>query len=363
MTIWDILEISPTTQQKTIKLAYAKLLKKYHPEENAQEFQRLRQAYELALAYASGQTININMDTEQAAENNPMDNMDKTAEPMSETDPSPSDVAFFVLDELSISAQQAFDAMQNFKQKGYFDNLVFSEAFQHCIAINCLTVVHRQAPFVDYLIDFFNWIEMVENIKPNNMMHVAVLNLIYATRDYRFYAYLEQLSTIETKKQAISKAEAWESCVAAKAILQPPKLIKFFFINQLRRRQREKIYTLIDELRDNYPSLIGRVNIDSYYWWRKSKRGDLSINFYKLINYLFMLMLTTFFIINLIVSDDNTQPRSETTATQESQATTNAENAPQDQHNLILETYENKDNKPLLGKSDITVEKILRHIH
>lgn len=51
-TIWDILGIPSTTNQKEIKHAYAKCAKKVHPEEHPEEFMRLNEAYRLALQYA-----------------------------------------------------------------------------------------------------------------------------------------------------------------------------------------------------------------------------------------------------------------------------------------------------------------------
>lgn len=52
---WRILEMEPTTDIQQIKQAYAVLAKKYHPEQYPEEFLKLRQAYEAALAFASGQ--------------------------------------------------------------------------------------------------------------------------------------------------------------------------------------------------------------------------------------------------------------------------------------------------------------------
>ncbi|MDF2572896.1 MAG: hypothetical protein K0R55_4500, partial [Sporomusa sp.] len=52
MTYWDILGIEPTEDIKALKRAYANKLKLYHPEDDMQGFQRLRQAYEWALAQA-----------------------------------------------------------------------------------------------------------------------------------------------------------------------------------------------------------------------------------------------------------------------------------------------------------------------
>jgi len=47
--IWRLLQIEPTRDQAQIKKAYAVQSRIYHPEENPQEFMRLRKAYQLAM--------------------------------------------------------------------------------------------------------------------------------------------------------------------------------------------------------------------------------------------------------------------------------------------------------------------------
>lgn len=52
MNCWSILGIEATSNKKDIKRAYSKLLKSYHPAEDPEGFQRLNEAYQLALSLA-----------------------------------------------------------------------------------------------------------------------------------------------------------------------------------------------------------------------------------------------------------------------------------------------------------------------
>jgi hypothetical protein len=52
MSHWQMLGLAPDADERSIKRAYARLLKVHRPDENPDEFQRLRQAYEATLAEA-----------------------------------------------------------------------------------------------------------------------------------------------------------------------------------------------------------------------------------------------------------------------------------------------------------------------
>ena len=52
--VWTVLGIDPTEDVSAIKRAYAERAKTCHPEEDAEGFLQLRQAYQAALDYAGG---------------------------------------------------------------------------------------------------------------------------------------------------------------------------------------------------------------------------------------------------------------------------------------------------------------------
>ena len=62
MDIWSILGIEPTREIAKIKMAYARQLKRYHPEDDPKGFQHLREAYDCALQIAKQFKDNLSID-------------------------------------------------------------------------------------------------------------------------------------------------------------------------------------------------------------------------------------------------------------------------------------------------------------
>lgn len=58
---YEILGIEKDADKKTIKHAYAKLVKQYHPEEQPEKWKRIHDAYELAMKIASVQKQNVSV--------------------------------------------------------------------------------------------------------------------------------------------------------------------------------------------------------------------------------------------------------------------------------------------------------------
>lgn len=72
MSHWQALSLTPDADERSIKRAYARLLKTHRPDEKPDEFQRLREAYEAALAEAQWNAKAVGETTYVAlAENTP----------------------------------------------------------------------------------------------------------------------------------------------------------------------------------------------------------------------------------------------------------------------------------------------------
>lgn len=63
--VFRILEIEPTDDKKAIKKAYAKLVKRYHPEEFPEKWQEIHDAYEIALKIAEYKAVYENTEDSQ----------------------------------------------------------------------------------------------------------------------------------------------------------------------------------------------------------------------------------------------------------------------------------------------------------
>lgn len=101
MNAWEILGIEPTSDKKTIKRAYAKLLKQYHPEENPEKFKQIQAAYQQCLH--SDQEIESvsyeqNIESKQDIKTNPISIKEDTIVPP----PIPKITTLFIQNEKDV---------------------------------------------------------------------------------------------------------------------------------------------------------------------------------------------------------------------------------------------------------------------
>ena len=66
---FKILEIEPTDDKKKIKIAYSKMLKKYHPEEFPEMFMKINEAYRVALEFEKFDFNEVKSESETAEKN------------------------------------------------------------------------------------------------------------------------------------------------------------------------------------------------------------------------------------------------------------------------------------------------------
>jgi hypothetical protein len=59
--IWHILGIEPTEDLRSIKRAYARKVREHNPEDAPEQFQAIRNAYEIALGFADRKTADVNL--------------------------------------------------------------------------------------------------------------------------------------------------------------------------------------------------------------------------------------------------------------------------------------------------------------
>lgn len=91
MNCWEILEVEPTDNQRSIKRAYAKKLKVTHPEDDASQFQALQEAFEHAIYLAQNtyfeipearqpQSLPVDTDSQRISEPRLVNSMDVKGE-------------------------------------------------------------------------------------------------------------------------------------------------------------------------------------------------------------------------------------------------------------------------------------------
>ena len=66
MDCWTVLQLADDADERTIKRTYARLLKNCRPDDDAEGFQRLREAYEQALNIARWRADNEEVETVEA---------------------------------------------------------------------------------------------------------------------------------------------------------------------------------------------------------------------------------------------------------------------------------------------------------
>jgi hypothetical protein len=258
MNIWQVLEIESTTDQNQIKQAYVKKIKKCKPEIDPEGFKLLRQSYEIALKHAAGLSINIELENDISVQQ-------QTQSTIHKIESDPEQAVFQLLNTLSNDQQSAVDMIDDFKKKGFFDNLEYSEEFQKILAMHLLKASYRSLFFITYVIDLFDWFSRVDREKADSFFINALINLINQTRTFRFLQYLYFLKKIKNEKEAKQHNIKLDNCFAANILLSSTTMINFLIIRFFKPKKANAIFSLCNEIYEKYPeALYLGINLSSF---------------------------------------------------------------------------------------------------
>lgn len=147
MNAFEILGIEPTEDKKTIKKAYASLVKKYHPEEDMQKWQEIHEAYQRALEWAEGRnyltktaTVPVHPseeDTEKMQDetelNELFDNLEELStaikEEKNEQEKQKLEKALAILDHMNLFPELVYEDWEELLSKEEYRHAVSQSAF------------------------------------------------------------------------------------------------------------------------------------------------------------------------------------------------------------------------------------------
>lgn len=274
MTIWDILDIAETSNQKAIKLAYAKKLKIHSPEKDPEGFQQLRHAYELAIDFANGIQINHQMGNSQQTSFTSLNS--------ETTQNKPTEM---LVEELLVLLEKdeakAVDYLQALTKQGDLDNLDNSDKFQRLLAIRLTAYTPQYADFIISVIDHFDWHARLETEPDGTYAKLALINLFNTVNHHALRRHIHRLSLIKNKKEAEEKYLDWDDCQAAQffsPLLAPAHLRNIKRNNKKRSQAIAKLYNTIT----NTPEVIGlNLHLESIIAWRQhinAQKNNLSFS-------------------------------------------------------------------------------------
>lgn len=175
MDIWSILGIEPTEDIKLIKKAYAKQLKIYHPEDDAEGFQKLREAYDAALKYSKQFTNNSKLNTsayniidQDKSENDISQNSSKAFNEFEDKNTSKDENSINQYTPLQINLE-TIEQIDTDNQEDFVPNK-FVNIFEEFIETRNIDeeqnefIKHAEALYVDFFqrIDIINWNKLLD---------------------------------------------------------------------------------------------------------------------------------------------------------------------------------------------------------
>ncbi|MBW9332672.1 J domain-containing protein [Herbaspirillum sp. RU 5E] len=274
---WDLLQLAPTTDTRAVKRAYAAGLKTTRPDDDAERFQKLRQAYELALNLAqsaleddgvAAQAESIAPTAAAASIQPAPPEPDSSAAPINiVTLPAlPPAAAAPVIFQASRTPAQSWEdflrdyanafaeslhyslanALTKHTRGQDFDNLDFAQAFELEAARYCAQP-DPDPDLIEGLNAFYRWEENPSHL--NALQPGLTWPILSELRALRMHQHLVKLKTEAARALLADSPPTWSS-----------KLYN--------RRFTEEMQQLIQHMRWNCPEILHRkLNAEVIAWW------------------------------------------------------------------------------------------------
>ncbi|MFT4076029.1 MAG: J domain-containing protein [Asticcacaulis sp.] len=257
-SIWKTLGIPRTTDRREIRRAYAQKLKVTNPEDDAEGFKALREAYERALSLADGKSAPVVSGPSVPASKD--DTSKKTpvssSPPPEGTPPPTGKTTTFqavkmrlrqILASTSATDAERLDALTDFFSAPAMDSLDTYTENEIWLARLLLANIPRSDPLITATIEHFKWRQQVRGIRRSPLL----LQVLQRQQDI---AYLT----------AVKKREH-ENHKAFLALTGEPEDINFR--RRLRMPLPDTIADLLKDIRTNRPSVVRDLNPQSVSAW------------------------------------------------------------------------------------------------
>jgi hypothetical protein len=309
--IWKELQIEKTSDRTAIRRAYARRLKKVHPEDDPQGFQTLRAAYEAAINYSSYLEYEWDEDSTDEGDTSPENAALDIIVRRSQTDdafidvrnaqdasPSENEVHKYVQDLMRIIDKNgefiAAEHLSSIKASPEMENLETRHSFDDLL----IETLYRKDPIPFYFLERALGLLKVESRSQT----------VGSDLDYRHYYLLERLKGRHSYKRLLeiagSNGKLSKKDVLSFNILTPDQVFvaktltgqydpRTFRLIALLPWKRRRIIQSIENMKITAPELLKyELNSDTVGWWQNFKESaDRRANKIKRYMKAFILLL------------------------------------------------------------------------